>query len=639
MNNYKNDPRMTAYLLNELSPEEKDLFEKELQNNAKAIEELQNLKRTMNVLRNELKKEPLQNFKMNVKTKKEALFSFKKIKYWIAVPGTLALLYFYFIPIINLKIAALSEGVFGKAETMVDSINESDSYDSIAKMKSEISSHLSMANMSRAMPRGNVSYPEGSIPSSQLNSEEYDRLNEEDFQKTADQPLSTFSTDVDTAAYSNVRRFLNMNQKPPVDAVRIEELINYFTYDYALPQGDDAFAIHLEQASCPWKKEHQLVRIGLKAKEVVNTNQAGNNFVFLIDVSGSMQDSDKLPLLKKAFAIFVENLKENDRVSIVTYAISSEVVLPATKGNERQKIQSAIENLNAGGGTAGASGIELAYKIAQENFMKDGNNRIVLATDGDFNLGLTHRGGLTRLVEEKAKDGVFLTILGVGTGNYKDSQMKSLSSIGNGNYFYIDQINEAQKVLGHNLFANMTPVAKDAKIQVEFNPNLVNAYRLIGYVTRKLNHQDFNNDKKDAGDVGSGHTVTALYEIVPKGVSIDLPDMDKLKYQNVPTATSTEFKSELLTVKVRYKNPTESTSKLLSESLNNAPKLFDSASRDFRLASSVALFGMLLSQSKYSGDMSYNDVLEMAKAAKGKDPYAYEAEFIELIEKAKNLNK
>lgn len=634
MNTLKNDPRMTAYLLNELSQEEKILFEKEIQNNPEAIKELQNLKRTMNILQNELKKEPLPSFKIKKKLSWRSFFGLDKLKYWIAIPSALALCYFVIIPSIEVKMNALTEGVFGKAESMVDSINSG--VDPSPSMSLSMSSYAP-ANSDAMMPKETAMIE--SPTQETFNTEEYDRLHEDDFQKVSDQPLSTFSTDVDTAAYSNVRRFLNMGQKPPADAIRIEEFINYFTYDYLAPQGDDAFAIHLEQASCPWKKEHQLVRIGLKAKEFTMANNAGNNFVFLIDSSGSMQDSDKLPLLKKAFAIFVENLKENDRVSIVTYAGSSGLVLPATKGNERQKIQGAIESLNAGGGTAGASGIELAYKIANDNFIKKGNNRIILATDGDFNLGMTDRGGLTRLVEEKAKDGVFLTILGFGTGNYKDSQMKSLSSQGNGNYFYIDQINEAQKVLGYNLFANMTPVAKDAKIQVEFNPQVVTAYRLIGYITRKLNNQDFNNDKKDAGDVGSGHTVTALYEIVPKGVAIDLPNVDKLKYQNIEAPPAQNFNNEVLTVKVRYKNPTESTSKLLSASLKNTPTFFTNASRDFRLASSAALFGMLLSQSKYSGDMGYNDVLEMAKAAKGKDPYGHEAEFIELIEKAKDLNK
>lgn len=470
-----------------------------------------------------------------------------------------------------------------------------------------------------------------------FNTEAYDRLEDNPFLAAAQNPLSTFSIDVDTASYSNVRRFIESGSLPPKDAVRIEEMLNYFAYDYQPPTDGTPFATHVESASAPWAPTHRLVKIGLKGKEIPQNNRPASNLVFLIDVSGSMEDANKLPLVKKSLKMLVDNLGKKDRVAMVVYAGASGLALPSTNGNNKEKILGALDNLSAGGSTNGAQGIELAYKTAEENFIKRGTNRVILATDGDFNVGITNQGDLTRLIEEKAKTGIFLSVLGYGMGNYKDSTLEKLADKGNGNYAYIDTINEARKVLVEQMGGTLVTIAKDVKIQVEFNPALVAAYRLIGYENRMLRAEDFNNDKIDAGDIGAGHTVTALYEVVPVGVKIDTPSVDPLKY-SAPQATSwTSSSNELATIKLRYKEPTGSESKLLSYPVQNSKTEVAQTSPDFKFAAAVASFGMILRDSPYKGDSKIETAIKLAQEGMGNDSNGYRAEFISLMHKSKPL--
>ena len=438
---------------------------------------------------------------------------------------------------------------------------------------------------------------------------------------------------MDTASYSNVRRYLNQNQLPPKDAVRIEELVNYFTYDYPDAQGTEPFSVTTEVAAAPWNKDHQLVLIGLQAKKIETKNLPKSNLVFLLDVSGSMEDANKLPLVKSAFRLLVNQLRAEDKISIVVYAGAAGVVLDSASGNEKDKILQAIDGLQAGGSTAGGQGIQLAYEIAKKNFMLDGNNRVILATDGDFNVGVSDDGSLTRMIEEKRNDGIFLSIFGFGMGNYKDSKMEKIADKGNGTLAYIDNMLEAKKVFVSKLAGTLFTVAKDVKIQVEFNPSKVKAYRLIGYENRILENKDFNDDKKDAGEIGAGHTVTALYEIVPAGSKEEFPGTDALKYQKVQVSAS----DELLTVKLRYKEPDGDTSKLLSKTLKPQDASVK-PSENYNFATSVAEFVMILRDSKYKGNSTYDDVLARAKASKGKDDDGYRAEFIKLVELAQILD-
>ncbi|MEQ9468739.1 MAG: von Willebrand factor type A domain-containing protein [Ekhidna sp.] len=467
------------------------------------------------------------------------------------------------------------------------------------------------------------------------NTEEYSTIRENGFRKVLDHALSTFSIDVDAASYSNMRRFINNGQLPPKDAVRIEEMINYFNYEYENPTGKDPFSINTEVSRAPWNEKHLIAQIGLQGKKIDLDDLPASNIVFLLDVSGSMSAPNKLPLLKSAFKLLVNELRPQDKVSIVVYAGAAGVVLQPTDGNDKKKIMDALDQLQAGGSTAGGAGIQLAYKLAKEQFVKGGNNRVVLATDGDFNVGASSNAEMERLIEEKRKEGVFLTVLGFGMGNYKDSKMETLADKGNGNYAYIDNMKEAKKVLVNEFGGTMFTIAKDVKIQVEFNPSVVQAYRLIGYENRMLNDEDFNDDKKDAGELGSGHTVTALYEIIPVGVESEfVKDIDPLKYQsnNQQTTTSTD---ELLTVKFRYKEPDGDTSKLITQVVQNEIGK-SSANLDWSMA--VAGFGMLLRDSEFKGDLSYEDVLSLAKSAKGKDAFGYRAEFIELVDLASAMN-
>ncbi|UCC79860.1 MAG: von Willebrand factor type A domain-containing protein [Candidatus Zixiibacteriota bacterium] len=469
--------------------------------------------------------------------------------------------------------------------------------------------------------------------------EEYDRIYENEFLDALSNPLSTFSIDVDAASYTNTRRYLNDGYLPPADAVRIEEFINYFTYDYPRPEKDLPFSITTEVSQCPWAEKHKLLHIGLQGKTVSLEDIPPGNLVFLLDVSGSMRPANKLPLLKSAFKLLVDQLRDNDRVAIVVYAGASGLVLPSTPGNQKRTIIDAIDNLYSGGCTAGAAGIKLAYEIAKKNFIKDGNNRVILATDGDFNVGVSSTSELVRMIEEKREDGIFLTVLGFGQGNLKDSRMEQLADKGNGNYAYIDNIMEGKKVLVSELSATIYTIAKDVKIQLEFNPARVLAYRLVGYENRMLKKEDFNDDKKDAGEIGAGHSVTAIYEIIPAGEEMKLSDVDPLKYQRSQIVPDAYESAELLTVKFRYKKPDGDKSKLITVPALDQNLKLSKTSDNFRFSAAVAEFGMLLRDSKHKGDSSYDRVIKLASGARGEDSEGYRAEFIKLVKLARDLSK
>ncbi|HEY2711040.1 MAG TPA: VWA domain-containing protein [Chthoniobacterales bacterium] len=474
----------------------------------------------------------------------------------------------------------------------------------------------------------------------------YGNIEENPFLAAVSNPLSTFSIDVDTASYSNMRRFIESGSLPPKDAVRIEEMINYFTYHYPQPNDSVPFSVNLDAASCPWAQTHRLVRIGLKGREIPNEKRPASNLVFLLDVSGSMEPSNRLPLIKQAMRLLVDKLGENDRVAIVVYAGASGLVLPSITGDHKERILDALESLQAGGSTNGAQGIELAYQTATEHFIKGGVNRVILATDGDFNVGTTSEGDLVRLVQEKARSGVFLSVLGVGDDNLNDSMMQKLADKGNGNYAYLDSVEEARKVLVRQINGTLVTIAKDVKIQVEFNPARVASYRLIGYEKRLLRKEDFNNDKIDAGEIGAGHTVTALYEVVPVGTesnpAASVPPVDPLRYQpTAPEVASLRKPSspEMLTVKLRYKEPAGDTSKLIERPFVDSGAEFASAPPDLKFAAAVAEFGMLLRDSEYKGDGSFSAIAQWAQQGLGDDIEGYRAGFIRLIRKAEALKK
>lgn len=482
-----------------------------------------------------------------------------------------------------------------------------------------------------------------SSPYDNSNSESYSSLVENKFILTKNEALSTFSVDVDAASYSNMRRFINKGQMPPADAIRTEELINYFSYDYPSPTGNTPVRIITEVGSCPWNDNHRLVKIGVKAKEIPSDNLPASNFVFLIDVSGSMWGATRLDLVKSSLKLLVNNLREQDRVAIVVYAGAAGEVLPSTPGSDKQKIKEALDNLTAGGSTAGGAGIQLAYKIAKKNFIKDGNNRVILCTDGDFNVGVSSKQGLEQLIEKERQSGVFLSILGYGMGNYKDDKMQTLAQKGNGNHAYIDNLQEANKVLVNEFGSTMYTVAKDVKLQLEFNPAQVQAYRLVGYETRLLNKEDFNDDTKDAGEMGAGHTVTAFYEVVPVGVKSNFAgNVDPLKYQDEKNDNKSGNKVKLnnypdmLTVKLRYKNPDSDISKKLEFPVIDNHK--NDVSEDFRFGAAVAMYSQLIRNSQFKGNASYDQVIKLAKTSLGHDPNGYRREFVRLVETIKNMS-
>ena len=477
-------------------------------------------------------------------------------------------------------------------------------------------------------------------PQPNFNTEDYDRIQENRFHRATQEPQSTFSIDVDAASYSNLRRFINNGQKPPEDAVRIEEMINYFDYEYPEPTGKHPFSITTEVSDCPWQPKHRLVHIGLQGKHTPTENLPAANLVFLIDVSGSMNAANKLPLVQTSFKLLADQLRPQDRVAIVVYAGAAGLVLEPTTGNNKTKIKEAIDKLQAGGSTAGGEGIRLAYQTAKEHFIKGGNNRVILASDGDFNVGVSSDGELVRIVEEERKSGVYLTVLGYGMGNYKDNKMQKLADSGNGNHAYIDNLDEARRVLVSEFGGTMYTIAKDVKLQLEFNPAVVQGYRLIGYENRVLNNADFDDDQKDAGELGAGHTVTALYEIIPVGVESKFLAADKdLKYQQRDLTPIANRSNELLTVKFRYKAPEADNSQLMEEVVMDKNVALSKSSDNFRWSAAVATFGMLLRNSEFKGDANYEQCKKLAAGARGKDTEGYRAEMIRMIESVGLMGK
>lgn len=503
------------------------------------------------------------------------------------------------------------------------------------------------SKVKRRMFKGNRSNKQQSFAVSpiayhqQYNTEGYSTIHENSFKEVTQEPLSTFSVDVDKASYSNIRRFLNSGQLPPKDAVRVEEMINYFSYDYPQPKHGDPFSVNKEMATCPWNEEHYLLKVGLKGKEIDKDKLPPSNLVFLLDVSGSMNSQNKLPLLKSAFSLLTNQLRPQDRVAIVVYAGAAGVVLESTPGNQKQKILASLNQLQAGGSTAGGQGLMLAYKIAEENMIEEGNNRIILATDGDFNVGASSNAEMGRMIEKERDKGVFMTVLGFGMGNYKDDKMEIIADKGNGNYAYIDNLQEAQKTLVSEFGGTLFTIAKDVKFQIEFNPSKIAAYRLIGYENRLLNNEDFNDDKKDAGEIGAGHTVTALYEIIPTGAkdaNSYIDKVDPLKYQSNEDVV-VQKSNEWLTLKLRYKEPKGFKSKLIEIPVAGKVADFDRASYDLRFSASVASFGMLLRDSEYAGNLTFSKVKDMAVNSKGNDEDGYRGEMIRLLKLAGNLKK
>ena len=534
---------------------------------------------------------------------------------------------------IVLQVGAIRETVTVTAETAtMDSISTSvSSLKSAAAPGGVVGGLPSLASPPPPHPAG-----PNLVGRPSFNTEAYDRIDDNPFRLATQDPLSTFSIDVDTASYANVRRFLNGGSLPPRDAVRIEELVNYFHFEYPDPANGLPFSVTTELSACPWNPEHRLALVGLQTRALDMDSVPARNLVFLLDVSGSMASSDKLPLVRTAMRMLVDTLTSRDRIAIVVYAGASGVVLPSTNGGHKDRIHEAIARLEAGGSTNGGAGIKLAYQVAQEHFVTGGINRVILATDGDFNVGVTNQGDLTRLIEEKRASGVFLSVLGVGTGNTKDSTMEKLADRGNGNYAYLDSLHEARRVLVHEAGATLVTVAKDVKIQVEFNPVNVAAYRLIGYENRLLQNQDFNDDRKDAGEIGAGHTVTALYEIVPVGAEVNVPGVDPLKYQRPTTSAAGVARDELMTVKLRYKAPDAGQSRLITVPVKNR---VTEMSANVGFAAAVAEFGMLLRQSEHRGSSTHAGAAALARRFRGPDPDGYRSEFVRLVEVAEALTR
>lgn len=670
-----NDPRLTAYALGELEGAELNEMEALVRESKEAREYVQSVRETANALSSELKSEPIPQRKPT------------PTSWWglpvlnpymsLAVAGVAAVM--ILLPTLREKLKeqspvpdqATQMGKFREEADLALPDNGTPIVAGLADVEKQKAAPAKMAKQETATAADEIAAPDsaalptesvaaspavkrmgkgvgitvfggsangfvpGGFSEGQMahNTENYASNPEADFQRVSEHQLSTFSIDVDTASYSVIRRYLNSNALPPTDAVRIEEMINYFPYSYAPPRDGKPVAVHVEQMDAPWKSEHKLVRIGLKAKDIDLRRRPKSNLVFLLDVSGSMNDANKLPLLKTSLRQMIENFNDNDRVAIVVYAGASGLVLPST--SNKNEIMAAIERLESGGSTNGGEGLELAYKVAQENFIPGGTNRVILATDGDFNVGTTSEGDLVQLIERKAQSKIFLTVLGFGSGNYKDAMMEKLADKGNGNYAYIDELKEAKKALVEQMGGTLITVAKDVKVQVEFNPKYASAYRLIGYENRKLNKEDFNNDAKDAGEMGAGHTVTALYEVVPAGKDIPTPTVDALKYAKTADDAKIDNDSkELLTVKVRYKLPEGDKSQLIEVPFLNEGKRGGS---ELKFAAAVAEFGMLLRDSKYKGNSSFQQVKSLSSSGFLRTSDAYRKEFVELVEKARKL--
>jgi Ca-activated chloride channel family protein len=541
--------------------------------------------------------------------------------------------------ILFLTILLLNLGACGVLKTGEDAENTMPNEEAKPVQKTEKAKNmLNEAGVGAPAPSG-VEMEFAADEGGEFNTEEYSRINENNFKDAKQNPLSTFSIDVDTASYTNIRRFLSGNRLPPKDAVRIEEIINYFTYDYPQPRGEHPFSITTEVASCPWNREHRLAHIGLQGKSLNYDELKPCNLVFLIDSSGSMSDTNKLPLLKQSLKLLVDELDDRDKIAVVAYAGSAGLILPSTPASKKDRIIEALDQLSAGGSTAGGEGIELAYKTAEESLIANGNNRVILCTDGDFNVGVSSTGDLVRTIEEKRKKDIYLTICGFGMGNYKDDRMEQISNAGNGNYFYIDTIHEAQKVFVKEMRAHLFTIAKDVKIQVEFNPAKVRAYRLVGYENRVLANEDFDNDKKDAGELGAGHTVTALYEIIPAGSEKNVNKADDLKYQDTTIKTMAVASDEIMTINLRYKPPKEETSKLIEQAVTDRNLPYEESSANFRFSAAAAGFGMLLKNSEFKGNISYDDIIAMARDSKDSDTEGYRSEFIRLVKTCALLTK
>jgi Ca-activated chloride channel family protein len=659
----KSDERITAFALGEMQGPEKDLFEKELDANVAKQNEVNDIKNFTNVLRLDLAKEALPGrdarlYKnvMNMsgveggaikRVPKKTLIWGSGLLAAAAVAGLAFMPRFLGKEEPAEKTAALS--VVNEIKNGASTEQPSGSKPSPEAPAQSIAAEKVRKSIQRDFQgRANHIAKKGQqfdqkdsrlIDPKKLhkNTEAYDLIVENPFKSTALDALSTFSIDVDTASYANVRRFVSEGQMPPKDAVRLEEMVNYFPYSYKAPTGPEPFAVDIEVAEAPWQKDHRLVKIGIKATDIEWGQNPASNLVFLIDISGSMNDSNKLPLLKRALKLLVEKLGANDRVAVVVYAGAAGLALPSTSANQKQSILDVLEKLAAGGSTNGGEGIELAYSVALQHYIKGGINRVIVATDGDFNMGVTSEGQLTRLIEEKAKAGVFLSILGFGMGNYKDATLEKLAGIGNGNYAYIDNENEARKVLVEQIGGTMLTVAKDVKLQVEFNPSKVESYRLLGYENRMLLDQDFDDDAKDAGDIDAGHTVTALYEVVPKRLENKDKAVDPLKYQE--PAELTVNSDELMNLKLRYKKPNEEKSNLIELGLKDEGKAFTNASEDFRFAAAVAGVAMVLRDSNYKGSATFSSMQEILSGAKTNDPSGYRQEFSDLLSKLRTLTK
>jgi Ca-activated chloride channel family protein len=688
MKNIMREEDLTRYVLGEVSAEEKIEIERQINANAQLQAEVKSLRQFTASFSTELKKEVSPGLGDKEHEKIEKIVGKTKVRrtfmIWAAplsmAFGVMALIYFT-SPILvpkfqNVEVteipkvaeknkapeeqtvlqnSPLDEVLSGKSA--MTGVADGEAYSYAQRKKGDSGAAAAAPGVAMKEGLGAVGYTYGGqsadliarptksfMPIEQdkgRNTENYAHITENGFKKVGDEPYSTFSIDVDTAGYSVMRRFINQGSLPDAASVRIEELLNYFPYEYASPQGAAPFATNIEMTTAPWNAEHKLLRVGLKAKAIDWKNRPSSNLVFLLDVSGSMDEPNKLPLVKTALKMLVENLGEKDKVAIVVYAGASGLALPATHANDRAKILSALDNLQAGGSTNGGDGIRLAYKIAQENFIPGGINRVMLATDGDFNVGTTSESELVSLIEEKAKSKVFLTVMGFGMGNYKDTNLEKLANKGNGSYGYIDNANEARKMLVEQVGGTMMTVAKDVKIQIEFNPNKVSGYRLIGYENRLLNKEDFNDDTKDAGEVGSGHTITALYEIIPAGKNVPGASVDPLRYQNAPKVAVDPKSKELLNFKLRFKKPEGDTSDLITIPVEDSNRNFAEGSGDFKFQAAVAEFGMILRDSKFKGSSSFDGVIEKVQGnlnhVGAADPYR--TEFLELVKKAKTLKK
>lgn len=629
----RKDPKFTAYALKELSPDEAKAFREELLSqgieDATIEVEVANIKILKASLQSEFSKDQTLRVTPQTRTNILNIEEKKNLSWtWKSFFGGCA-------------ISVLGIMVFLKTSDQVTRKLDSTLGAPTAQKRTEsfsgVSKKMMVSNSINHRPIDMIA-PTLAPMREEFNREGYDKINANPYTLVKNQPLSTFSADVDTASYANMRRFLLQGKMPQKDAIRIEELINYFSYDYKVNFKDHPVAIKVDQTQSIWNKRRKIVRIAMKSASPSKLVNAPKNLVFLMDVSGSMSSPKKLPLLKESMKLLLRKLKKTDTISLVVYAGAAGVVLEPTPVKETIKILRALDSLNSGGSTNGGAGIIAAYKMAKLGFVKNGVNRVILATDGDFNVGASSRSAMLDLIEEKAQQDIFLTVVGLGMGNYQDAVLEDISNRGNGNYAYIDSLQEANKLFNIDLEKNLTTVAKDVKIQVEFNPSLVKAYRLIGYENRMLKAQDFNDDKKDAGEMGAGHTVTALYEIVPKGGQFDEGvDIDKLKYATTSKAIGN--KDELLTVKVRYKAPTGSKSRKFEVPLHNKSIAFEKADQDFRFAATVASFGLKLRGDKLAADLTYRELESMAKDAKGADPYDFRSEFVEMIDLAGQIDK